>query len=126
MEQPERTRALLLSLKQRGITLSMDDFGTGYSSLGYLKQYPLDVLKIDRSFVRDIATDPNDAAIVSTIIAMARSLNLTVLGEGIETEAQRQFLLQQGCRHGQGYLFGRPVSAAEMEALLSATQQTGA
>ncbi|MDQ5887677.1 MAG: hypothetical protein QG667_967 [Pseudomonadota bacterium] len=126
MEQPERTRALLLSLKQRGITLSMDDFGTGYSSLGYLKQYPLDVLKIDRSFVRDIATDPNDAAIVSTIIAMARSLNLTVLGEGIETEAQRQFLLQQGCRHGQGYLFGRPVSAAEMEALISATQQTGA
>ena len=124
MEQPERTRALLLSLKQRGITLSMDDFGTGYSSLGYLKQYPLDVLKIDRSFVRDIASDPNDAAIVSTIIAMARSLNLTVLGEGIETEAQRQFLLQQGCRHGQGYLFGRPVCAAEMEGLLSATAQS--
>lgn len=118
MEQPERTRALLLSLKQQGITLSMDDFGTGYSSLGYLKQYPLDVLKIDRSFVRDIATDPNDAAIVSTIIAMAHNLNLTVLGEGIETEAQRQFLLRQGCRHGQGYLFSRPVPATEMEALL--------
>lgn len=118
MEQPERTRALLQRLKQRGITLSMDDFGTGYSSLGYLKQYPLDVLKIDRSFVRDIASDPNDAAIVSTIIAMASHLNLTVLGEGIETEAQRQFLLANGCRFGQGFLFSPPLPPERCEALL--------
>ncbi|MFO1379609.1 MAG: EAL domain-containing protein [Chitinivorax sp.] len=118
MDQPEKTRALLHSLKQRGIVVSMDDFGTGYSSLGYLKQYPLDVLKIDRSFVRDIATDPNDAAIVSAIIAMANNLNLTVLGEGIETEAQRRFLLQHGCRYGQGYLFSKPLAAEQLRQLL--------
>ena len=106
------------ALKALGIGLSMDDFGTGYSSLSHLKQLPLDQLKIDRSFVRDIVTDPNDAVMVQTIIDMAHNFRLNVIAEGVESEAQLDFLKRHGCMAYQGYLFSKPVPVEEFEALL--------
>ncbi len=118
LENVEDTIATMNALNDIGIQFSLDDFGTGYSSLQYLKRLPLDQLKIDQSFVRDIATDSSDKAIVRTIVAVAQGLNLDVIAEGVETEDQRQLLLEQGCMHYQGYLFGRPVPIAEFEAAL--------
>jgi len=102
-------------LQNNGIGFSMDDFGIGYSSLSYLKRLPLDQLKIDQTFVRDIAIDPNDAIIARTIIAMAQNMNLQVIAEGVETEAQKNFLEQNGCSMFQGYFFGKPVAIEEFE-----------
>jgi diguanylate cyclase (GGDEF)-like protein/PAS domain S-box-containing protein len=118
LENVEDTIAKMRELKLLGVTFSMDDFGTGYSSLQYLKRLPLDQIKIDQSFVRDIVNDANDAAIVQTIIAMAEVLGLDVIAEGVETGAQREFLDLRGCHHFQGYLFGRPQPAADFEAEL--------
>ena len=102
-------------LKSLGVGFSMDDFGTGQSSLTYLKQLPLDQIKIDRSFVRDIATDPNDATIVNTIIVRSKAMGLDVVAEGVETEAQREFLNSHGCKCFQGYLFSKPVALDQFE-----------
>lgn len=118
LENIEAIISTMNELKQIGIQFSLDDFGTGYSSLQYLKKLPLDQLKIDQSFVRDITFDSSDKAIVKTIIAMAHSLNLDVIAEGVETEKQRQMLLDKGCTHFQGYLFGKPVPVAQFEASL--------
>ncbi len=118
MHQGEAAEATLRKLKQLGFALAIDDFGTGYSSLAYLKRFPLDRLKIDQSFVRDISADNGDGELVSTIIAMARKLRLSVLAEGVETPAQHAYLLEQGCDACQGYLYSRPVPAEDFEALL--------
>jgi diguanylate cyclase (GGDEF)-like protein len=114
----EDTICKMHEIIQLGVRFSMDDFGTGYSSLAYLKRLPLDQIKIDKSFVLDITNDPNDAAIVRTTIAMSHALGLDVIAEGVETEAQREFLDNHGCRAFQGYLFSKPVSLEQFEALL--------
>jgi diguanylate cyclase (GGDEF)-like protein/PAS domain S-box-containing protein len=118
LDNIEVTIATMVALRQCGVKFSLDDFGTGYSSLQYLKRLPLDQLKIDQSFVRDIASDNNDKAIVSTIIAMAHGMNLDVIAEGVETEEQRQLLLNMDCLHFQGYLFSKPVAIEQFETLL--------
>jgi EAL domain-containing protein (putative c-di-GMP-specific phosphodiesterase class I) len=109
----ENTIETMHALKAKGIGFALDDFGTGYSSLAYLKRLPLDQLKIDQSFVRDVLTDPNDAAIARTILGLGHTLGLEVIAEGVETANQRDFLAMHGCRAFQGYLFGRPVTAEQ-------------
>jgi diguanylate cyclase (GGDEF)-like protein/PAS domain S-box-containing protein len=111
MLDAEHTLPLLDELRAMGVHLSIDDFGTGYSSLSALQQFPIGTLKIDQSFVRNAASDPDDATIVRSIIEMGRSLGMDVLAEGIETEEQKRFLVHSGCQYGQGRLFGEPVSA---------------
>jgi diguanylate cyclase (GGDEF)-like protein/PAS domain S-box-containing protein len=118
LEHIEDTIFTMNSLREIGIKFSLDDFGTGYSSLQYLKKLPLTQLKIDQSFVRDIVDDSNDRSIVRTIIAMAHNLNLNVIAEGVETEEQKQLLLNKGCMHYQGYLFGEPLSIEKFESAL--------
>jgi len=115
MSDPDRTQRDLRDLLDRGLHLAIDDFGTGYSSLSRLKYLPVDLLKIDRSFVKDVPRDADASSIVQAIIQMGRSLGMTPLAEGIETEEQWRFLVENGCILGQGYLFSRPVPAAEIE-----------
>jgi EAL domain-containing protein (putative c-di-GMP-specific phosphodiesterase class I) len=112
------TIATMIALKQIGVKISLDDFGTGYSSLQYLKRLPLDQFKIDKSFVRDLSVSSSDRAIAQSIIAMAHSLELDVIAEGVETEAQCDFLMKHGCVHYQGYLFGKPVPIDQFESAL--------
>jgi len=118
LENVEDIIDTMITLKNIGVQFSLDDFGTGYSSLMYLKRLPLDQLKIDQSFVRDLISDSSDQAIVHTIIAMAKSLNLDIIAEGVETEDQLSFLLDKGCSSYQGYLFSRPLPANQFEELL--------
>ena len=116
----EETTLKMTALKARGVGFSLDDFGTGYSSLSYLKRLPLDQLKIDQSFVRDLMTDPNDAAIALAVITLGHALGLAVIAEGVETQAQRDHLHSQGCDAYQGYLLGRPMPLQDFESRLVA------
>ena len=120
MENPERTIKLLDQLYGLGLHLAIDDFGTGYSSLSALQQFPISTLKIDKSFVRDAAKNPNDATLIDTIIQMGRNLNLDVVAEGVEDEAQLVFLQRLGCTYAQGLLFGDPMSSENYIELLRA------
>jgi len=119
VENLEEVVAKMHVLKARGVSFSLDDFGTGYSSLSYLKRLPLDQLKIDQSFVRDVLDDPSDAAIAKTIVALAQSLGLAVIAEGVETAQQRDFLAANGCHAYQGYFFSKPLPLEEFERFLS-------
>jgi diguanylate cyclase (GGDEF)-like protein len=125
MENTDETSETLNSLKNKGVLIAVDDFGTGYSSLGYLKRFPIDRLKIDRSFVRDIITDGNDAAIAVAIISMGRSMGLSVIAEGVETKDQLAFLQVQKCDEYQGYYFSRPAPAEEITRLLQNPHSPG-
>ncbi|MBS1191317.1 MAG: diguanylate cyclase/phosphodiesterase with sensor [Rhodocyclaceae bacterium] len=122
MADPEASIAVLNQLKTLGIAIALDDFGTGYSSLAYLKQLPIDTLKIDRAFVRDLPGDGDSQAIVATIIAMARNLKMRVVAEGVETDEQHQHLCGQGCHDLQGYLFARPMDGNELMSFLAGAQ----
>ena len=119
MKDPEQVIEVLKSLRALGASLSIDDFGTGYSSLAYIKQFPINYLKIDRTFVSDITEDINDTAIASAVIALGSSLNLSVIAEGVENETQQNFLLRSGCAYAQGYFYGRPLPADEFIALVA-------
>ena len=118
MDDVELAIATMRELEAMGVQLAIDDFGTGYSSLAYLKRFPVDVLKIDQSFVRDIETDAGSAAMVAAIVSLAHDLGMRVIAEGVETVAQREFLRERGCDESQGYLFSRPLPAAEFEQML--------
>ncbi|MHB1291571.1 MAG: putative bifunctional diguanylate cyclase/phosphodiesterase, partial [Sulfuricella sp.] len=118
IQEPEAVADTLARLARHGVQISIDDFGTGYSSLAYLKRLPIDVLKIDCGFVRDITTDPDDAAIVRAIITMAHALGIRTVAEGVETKEQQDFLRRQGCDTMQGYYFSRPVPADDIARLL--------
>jgi EAL domain-containing protein (putative c-di-GMP-specific phosphodiesterase class I) len=118
MEDVESTGSVLQALKTMGIHLAVDDFGTGYSTLRYLRQFPIDVLKIDQSFVQQITSNSTDSPIVTAIISMGKSLKHIVVAEGIETREQRAYLQTQSCAEGQGYFFSRPLAAAQFAHLL--------
>lgn len=123
MDDVESAIVTMQEIKKIGISIAIDDFGTGYSSLAYIKRFPIDVLKVDRSFVMDIPGDQNDMAITAAVIAMAHKLSMTVVAEGVETEEQLHFLRRNNCDEGQGYLFSRPLSLAQLHQFLSEHQR---
>jgi EAL domain-containing protein (putative c-di-GMP-specific phosphodiesterase class I) len=123
MKEPEAAARTLALLKELGVMISVDDFGTGYSSLAYLKRFPIDALKIDHAFVRDITTNREDAAITLAIISLAHSLKLKVVAEGVETEEQLRFLSEHACDEMQGYYFSKPVAPSECETMLRETRR---
>ena len=125
MKAPHEAARVIEALAQRRIRLAIDDFGTGYSSLSYLKQFRISRIKIDQAFVRDLGVDPDDQAIVTAVIQMARSLGIATIAEGVETAEQRDFLDHRGCEEAQGYLYGRPMDAAAFEAFLRARGGVG-
>jgi EAL domain-containing protein (putative c-di-GMP-specific phosphodiesterase class I) len=120
MHDMERALAVLGRLKQMGVLLAIDDFGTGYSSLAQLKRFPIDTLKVDRSFIRELPSHAEDRAIADAVIAMGRALNLTVVAEGVETPEQQRFLRERACDQMQGYLFSRPVPPDDFARLMLA------
>jgi EAL domain-containing protein (putative c-di-GMP-specific phosphodiesterase class I) len=124
MRDPDGVGTVLRALRALGVRVAIDDFGTGYSSLSHLRRFPIDTLKIDKTFVSDILHDLQAAAIVSAVIAMARALHLEVIAEGVETEAQRALLHEQGCDAFQGYLFSPALSIAEFDAMLRRQRQS--
>jgi len=115
MQKPEEMIQKLKQLSNMGIKIAIDDFGTGYSSLSYLKRLPINTLKIDQSFICDIPDNDEDVAIVKAIIALAKSLNLSLIGEGVETKEQKDFLLENGCEKIQGYFYSKPIPADEFK-----------
>src|SRR5437868_5087954 len=119
MHNVDRGIKVLDAIRSRGVRLAIDDFGTGYSSMSLMKQFPIDTIKIDRSFVRDLAENEEDRAIATAIISMGKALGLTVVAEGVETIEQDAFLRQRGCDELQGYLFSKPVPADEIPLLLT-------
>ena len=125
MQDVDTTRMSLVALKNLGLSLSLDDFGTGYSSLSYLRRFPIDELKIDRSFISDIHSNEDDAAIASAIVAMAHSLGLSVVAEGVECQAQADLLAQMGCAQVQGYFYARPMLARALVERVRAQQPHG-
>lgn len=122
MENPEKSLLMLRVLRTMGVQVAIDDFGTGYSSLSQLKNLPFQSLKIDQSFIRNLEIEPESRAIVSTIISMAKQLRLRVIAEGVETEEQQAFLIQEGCDYAQGYLFGKPMTVQQFEELMRKQQ----
>jgi EAL domain-containing protein (putative c-di-GMP-specific phosphodiesterase class I) len=118
MGDPDKAVAALARLKDIGVAISLDDFGTGYSSLAYLKRFPIDVLKIDKSFVDDVTSKASDAAIALSVISLAHNLNMRVIAEGVETREQVEFLAAHGCDEMQGYYFSRPLAAGAYTTLL--------
>jgi EAL domain-containing protein (putative c-di-GMP-specific phosphodiesterase class I) len=125
MRDVEKSATVLSALKKLGVGLSLDDFGTGYSSLSYLHSLPFDALKIDRSFVTTLTTSRDTGAIVNTIMGMARSLNMSVIAEGVESQPEAVKLAQLGCDYAQGFLFGIPMEPQAVEAMLSARRSPG-
>jgi EAL domain-containing protein (putative c-di-GMP-specific phosphodiesterase class I) len=125
MKEPETAARTLRGLKESGVKISVDDFGTGYSSLAYLRRFPIDALKIDRAFIRDVTTNPEDAAITLAIIGLAHSLKLNVVAEGVETEGQVSFLSRHDCEEVQGFFFSEPVTASECGAMLRDSRRLG-
>jgi EAL domain-containing protein (putative c-di-GMP-specific phosphodiesterase class I) len=119
MQDIEFTRQVLKKLKEIGVSVSIDDFGTGYSSLAHLKRFPIDNLKIDISFIREITADPDSASIVMAILAMAHTLNIKTIAEGIETEEQWNFLRLLKCDMGQGFYLSRPLPAEDIEKMFN-------
>jgi diguanylate cyclase (GGDEF)-like protein/PAS domain S-box-containing protein len=124
MQDSKSTAVVLDALKELGARLALDDFGTGYSSLSYMRRFPIDTLKIDQSFVRDLSSDPDDASIVNAVINMAKSLHMRVVAEGVETRSQRSFLRKNGCFEAQGYFFSRPLTSTECAELLRSASLT--
>src|SRR5215467_3323202 len=118
IQNTERAGRVLGEIKRLGVRLAIDDFGVGYSSLSHLKRFPIDTLKVDRSFIRDIPQDPEDKAITEAIIAMGKSLNLTVVAEGVETGEQQSFLRDHACDEMQGFYFSKPIPAVEFAQFL--------
>ncbi len=123
MQNPELAAENLITMKSIGVGVAIDDFGTGYSSLAYLKRFPIDVLKIDRAFIRDITMNSDDASIVKAILALAKALNLRVIAEGLETQAQYDYLKELGCNEGQGYMYARPMPFEDLVKFIHAKNQ---
>jgi EAL domain-containing protein (putative c-di-GMP-specific phosphodiesterase class I) len=120
MKRAESAASVLKTLRENGVQLAIDDFGTGYSSLSYLRKFPVDSLKIDQSFVRQITSSPDETSIVAAVIGMGRSLKLRVVAEGVETQEELSFLQAHQCDEAQGYFFSRPVSPQQFAKLLEA------